>query len=523
MKTFDYVIVGSGSAGSVLAARLSEDRATRVCLIEAGGPATGLAVKIPAAFPQLLKSERDWAFYSDPEPGMEGRRLYMPRAKMLGGCSSMNAMLYVRGNWVDYDGWVKHGAPGWSYADVLPYFRRSEDFERGEDTYHGAGGPLHVSDARSRNGLTETIVEAAQQSGLPFNHDYNGAQQEGVSYLQTTTHRGQRWSAVDAWLRPAQRRTNLTVLTHSHAQRIVVEGGRAVGVEIIRDGAREIITAEAEVILSAGAIGTPQLLMLSGIGDADHLRQHDIDVVVDNSNVGEHLQDHPFYLVNFETTAKGTLAEAEHPRQLLNFFTRGRGMLTSTIAEATAFLHSREGLPAPDLQLHMGPVYFHDHGFDTHDKPAYVVGVTLVAPESRGRVRLRSADPAASPSIVGNHLSEPADLEAMMVGVDKARQIAAQAPLAGLTTAELHPGRTLHGDALRRELRRDTELIYHPTSTARMGSADDSVVDPELRVHGVAGLRVVDASVFPSVTRGNTNAPTYMVAERAADLIRTAG
>jgi choline dehydrogenase len=520
MQMFDYVIVGSGSAGSLLAARLSEDPAVSVCLIEAGGSDRALEVKIPAAFPKLFKTDRDWAYFSDPEPGLMGRRLFMPRGKMLGGSSSMNAMLYVRGNSEDYDGWAKQGATGWSYDEVLPSFRAIEDFSRGADAYRGVGGPLHVTDHVSRTVITERLVAAAVEAGFAFNDDYNGAAQEGVSYLQVNQKRGRRWSAADAWLRPAMGRQNLTVLTGAHALRVDLQQQRAVAVAVGHNGTESLVRARREVILSAGAINTPQLLMLSGIGPADHLAGHGIDVAVDNPNVGAHLQDHPFYLLNWETTARGTLAEAEHPLQLLRFLLRRNGLLTSTVAEATAFFASTDALPAPDLQFHFGAAYFHNHGFSLHPRPAFAIAPTLVAPQSRGTVRLRSADPLAAPSIVGNHLTDPADLAALVAGVERAREVVAQPAIRDLVGEELHPGAAITGrTAIEQELRRDTELIYHPTSTARIGSEATGVVDEQLRVHGVAGLRVVDASVFPSITRGNTNAPTYLVAHRAADLI----
>jgi choline dehydrogenase len=520
MNEFDYVVVGSGSAGSVVAARLSEDPSVTVCLLEAGESDRNLNVKIPAAFAKLFKSGRDWAYYSDPEPGMMNRRVYMPRGKMLGGSSSMNAMLFVRGNSADYDGWAKDGATGWSYDEVLPYFRRMENFARGADEYRGVGGPLQVGDHRSRLTMTEKLVEASVEAGLEFNPDYNGADQEGVSYLQITQRNGRRFSAVDAWLRPAMQRKNLTVRTGVHATGVVVEHYRATGVTMLTEGHTETVHARREVILSTGSIGTPQLLMLSGIGPGEHLHSLGIDVIVDNANVGDHLQDHPFFPINWETEVKGTLAEAESPRHLLDFFLRGRGMLTSTVAEATAFFRTKDDLAAPDMQLQMGAAYFHNHGFDSHDKPAFVIAPTLLAPKSRGRIRLRSNRPLDTPSIVGNHLTEAADVEALISGICMARDIAGQATLRDIAGRELHPGSDRDDYAsLEAELRRDAELVYHPTSTARIGSPEDGVVDPELRVYGVEGLRVADASVFPTITRGNTNAPTYLVAEKAADLI----
>jgi len=521
LTTYDYVIVGAGSAGCVLANRLSEDSTVSVGLIEAGGSNRTLGVRIPAAFPKLFKTERDWNYESDPEPGLHDRRLFMPRGKMLGGSSSMNAMLFVRGNAYDFDHWSKAGAPGWSYDEVLPYFRRMETFARGADDYRGGDGPLLVDDHRSRTRITELLVAASQEAGLPFNPDYNGADQEGVGYLQVNQRRGSRWSAADAWLRPARNRENLSVLTDSQVQRVEIVRGVATGVWVQTGNGLELIRARREVILSAGAIGTPQLLMLSGVGPADHLLAHDLEVEVDNPHVGSHYQDHPFYIMNWETSVKGTLAEAESLKQLATYMAFGKGLLTSTVAEGTAFLRTRSDLPAPDLQLHFGAAYFHNHGFDTHPRPAFAIAPTLVAPASRGHIRLRSADPQEYPSIVGNHLTEQADVDAMLAGMALARDIVAQHALDGARGPEIHPGieATTRAD-LEYALRQETELIYHPTSTARMGEQGEGVVDAHLRVHGVAGLRVVDASVFPTIPRGNTNAATYMVAEKAADLIR---
>ncbi len=520
MKEYDYVIVGAGSAGCVLAGRLSEQPDVTVGLVEAGGSNRSLGVRIPAAFPKLFLTDRDWKYYSDPEPGLNGREIFMPRGKMIGGSSSMNAMLFVRGNAEDFDGWAKAGATGWSYDEVLPYFKRMESFARGGNEYRGADGPLFVNDHRSRTGITELMVQAAQQAGLRFNPDYNGASQEGVSYLQVNQKGGNRWSAAEAWLRPALSRNNLSIHPNHQVLKVEIVDGRAVGVWVVGPKGPELVRARREVILSAGAIGTPQLLMLSGIGSAADLQQLGIDVVVDNPHVGDHYQDHPFFVLNWETSAKGTLAEAESVKQLLNYAVMGKGLLTSTVAEGTAFLKTNSQLPAPDLQLHFGAAYFHNHGFDTHPNPAFAIAPTLVAPQSRGRMRLRSANPEEHPSIVGNHLTEKADLDAMVAGVELAREIAAQSSLTAVRGVEIHPGPQASDRAsIEHALRSETELIYHPTSTARMGVEGDSVVSPELRVYGVTGLRVVDASVFPTIPRGNTNAATYMVAEKASDLI----
>jgi choline dehydrogenase len=521
MTTYDYIVVGSGSAGAAVAGRLSEDPATTVLLVEAGGTRAPLSVKIPAAFATQFKTELDWDVQTEPEPHLDGRRIYHPRAKYLGGCSGMNAMIYIRGNRADYDGWAKDGATGWSYDEVLPYFRRAEANSRGASAYHGADGPLHIQDLRSPNPLTARLIDAMAATGAPRNDDFNGAVQEGTGFYQVTHRRGQRWTTADGYLTPARGRANLTVLSEAHVHRVRIVGGRAVGIDVERDGRIERHDCGREVVLSAGAFNSPQLLMLSGIGPADHLTEHGIDVIVDNPNVGAHLMDHPMYLVNFETTAKGTLAGAQSPLQLVNYLARRRGLLTSNVGEAGGFFHTRAGLSAPDMQLLFAPGYFWNHGQVTHDAPAFGIGCSLVGPKSRGRVRLRSAAPRDPVAPTFNYFAEPEDMEAMVTAIERARDIAAAAPMRGLTGRELHPGPEAR---TRRELaakvRAEVEHTYHPSCTARIGSETDGVVDPDLRVHGVAGLRVADASVFPTVTSGNTHAPSVLVGEKAADLLR---
>lgn len=520
MAEFDYVIVGAGSAGCVLANRLTERPDVSVLLIEAGGSDRAMNVRIPAAFSKLFKTKRDWDYGTEPEPHLAGRSLYIPRGKMLGGSSSMNAMIYIRGNRADYDGWAAHGAEGWGYADVLPYFKRAENNERGEDAFHGVGGPLNVADQRHPNPLTERFVAAGEELGLGHSDDFNAARQEGVGLFQVTQKRGRRWSAANGYLRPAMRRPNLTVKTDALVRRVVIERERAVAVEYDRGDETVIARARGEVILSGGAINTPQLLMLSGIGAPDHLREFGIRVVADNANVGAHLQDHPVALMSWATTAKGTLAEAEKPVSLARYLLTSGGLLSSNVGEAGGFVHTRAGLSAPDLQFHFAPSYFQDHGFETHDGPAFSIGPTLVAPQSRGSVRLASADPAAHPRVLGNFLGEREDVDALLRGVEIAREMTATAAFGELTGAPLQPGPEVASRAETEQwLRRRAGLIYHPSCTARMGSPEDSVVDESLRVHGVDGLRVVDTSVMPTVTRGNTNAPTVMIAEKAADLI----
>jgi choline dehydrogenase len=521
MSSYDYIVVGAGSAGAVVASRLSEDSATQVLLIEAGGSGRHLNIQIPAAFAKQFRTKHDWEFQTEPEPHLGGRSLYHPRGKMLGGSSGQNAMIYIRGHRSDYDNWAKNGATGWSYDEVLPLFKRSERNSRGASEYHGAEGPLYIEDPRSPNPLSESLVEAMVATGIPRTGDFNGAEQLGAGLYQLTQHRGQRWTTSDGYLRPARKRPNLTVLTDSHVLRLCIENGRAVGVDIERGGQIETHRAGHEVVVSAGAFNTPQLLMLSGIGPADHLGEHGIPVVVDNPNVGSNLMDHPMYMLNYETTARGTLAGAEHPLQLLNFVARRRGLLTSNIGEAGAFFHTRGGDEAPYMQFIAAPGYFWNHGFESHARPAFAIGCSMVGAASTGHVRLRSADPKDKAAITFNYFAEAADMEAMVTAVQRAREVAASGPLKELLGKELHPGeQSTTRAALEAEIRRNVEHTYHPSCTARIGTESDGVVDAELRVHGVSGLRVADASVFPRVPHGNTHAPTVVVGERAADLLR---
>ncbi|MBS4102980.1 GMC family oxidoreductase [Tsukamurella paurometabola] len=518
--SFDYIVVGSGSAGAPLAARLSEDPGINVLLIEAGRKERGISVKIPAAFSKQFRTDLDWEYETEAEPHLGGRKLYHPRGKMLGGCSAQNAMMYIRGNRHDFDSWADGGAKGWSYDEVLPYFKRSESNSRGADAYHGADGPLSIEDLRSPNPLSQRILEAMVGSGIPANHDFNGSQQEGVGFYQVTQRRGQRWTTADGYLYPNASRSNLTIWTGAQVHRLDIVNGHVVGLRVEREGAIEIVRADREVILAAGAFGTPHLLMLSGIGPADHLREHGIEPVVDNAHVGDHLMDHPFYLVNMEVNASGTMAEAEKPIQLLKYLALRRGLLTSNVAEVGGFIHTRND-PAPDMQFIGASSYFWDNGFASHSRPAMAIGCSLVGARSTGTVRLKSGDPQTKPAIAFNYFSHPADMKAMVSGVRRAHEIAMSSFLRDVVIKELHPGPGVVNDAkqLEEEIRRNVIHTYHPTCTARIGVENEGVVDPELRVYGVQGLRVADASVFPTITHGNTHAPTVMVGERAADLI----
>ncbi len=512
----DYVIIGAGSSGSTLAGRLSEDPDVQVLLLEAGGKDSSINVKIPAAFPNQFHTKLDWDYETEPEPGCDGRRLYVPRGKMLGGSSSMNAMLYVRGRPIDYDMWVEAGATGWGWDDVLPYFLKSEDNQRGASEFHAVGGPLTISEQRSPRPLCRELLAASEAAGLPRINDYNGPEQDGVSMFQVHQRNGRRWSAADAFLKPAMKRPNLTVVTGAQVLGLIVEGDAVTGVRYKRGRKEESVRPARETILCAGALNSPQILMVSGIGPAAGLESVGVKVLHDLEGVGQNLQDHPFLTMNYEVRDSDTLYGATHPKFLAEWALRKSGKLTSTAAEVCGFWRSRAGLPAADIQFHMGGLYFEKHGSEELDAHAAVVAPTLVAPKSRGEVTLRSADPLAKPKILTNSLTEPEDVAAMLAGMRKAREIVAAEPLASKIVREVLPGPGYGDDDLETALRERVELIYHPTSTCAIGS----VVDPELRVRGLTGIRVVDASVFPVIPGGNTNAPAIMVAERAADLIR---
>jgi choline dehydrogenase len=520
---YDYIIIGAGSAGCVLANRLSEDPSVRVLLLEAGGKDRSLKIKIPAAFPEQFHTKLDWDFATEPEPHVDDRSLYIPRGKTLGGSSSMNAMLYVRGRPLDYDGWEAQGAPGWGYSDVLPYFIKAEDNVRGPSEYHGTGGPLRVSEQRSPRALSRRLLDASEAAGIPRIADYNGPEQDGASMFQVTQKNGARFSAADAYLRPAITRPNLEVRTSVSVLGIELDGAHATGVRLRkgRSGV-EVVRAEREVILAAGAIGSPQLLLASGVGSPRELRAAGVDVRHELPGVGRNLQDHPFVTVLWEIAGEDTLYGADKPKSLAEWLLRRSGKLSSTVAEVVAFTRTRGGLPAADIQFHMGGAYYEDHGAETYDGHCMVIAPVLVSPQARGQVWLRSADPTDKPRIITNTLSEPDDARSLIAGVRLAREIAAQSALSGLVVKELKPGPASVEEAdLLADLRRRLMLIYHPVGTARMSDTHpEAVVDSQLRVHGLEGLRVIDASIMPTITGGNTNAPTIMIAERGADLIR---
>jgi choline dehydrogenase len=513
---YDYVIVGAGSAGCVLAARLSEDLDTKVLLLESGPPDVNENIHVPLGYLQLGGTEVDWNYHSAPEHECDHRRITLPRGRVLGGSSSVNAMVYIRGNRRDYDEWR---VPGWSAADLLPYFIKAEDNERGASEWHGAGGPLPVSEQRSGNVITQAFVDAGVEAGLPRNDDFNGAEQDGVGMYQVTQRGGMRASAAVAYLHPASERPNLDVMPYMHVQRVLFDGTRAVGVQASRLGELSEFRAEREVILCGGAYNSPQLLMLSGIGAAEHLTMREIEVLLDQPAVGENLSDHPASQLVWTTPEPESLLLALEPAALEQFEATQTGPFASNLAESGGFARVGADAPAPDTQFHVAPVQIVEEGLRDPEAHGVWVSSCLLTEQSRGTVRLASNDPTAKPIVHNAFYTAGDDMQRMIAGTRLAMEICSRPAMRPYAAEPFNVPDGEREDALRAHVARTTFAIYHPVGTCRMGEDVAAVVDAELRVNGIENLRVVDASVMPTVPRGNTNAPTIALAERAADLI----
>jgi choline dehydrogenase len=520
VDSYDYIVIGAGSAGAPLAARLSEDRSRRVLLLEAGPSDAKAEIHVPFFHTRLFKTDVDWDYYTEPVAELANRRVYWPRGKVLGGCSSCNFMIALRGHPADFDHWASLGNDGWDYASLLPFFRRLENHYSGDSEYHGAGGPVNVARLRCVNPITDAFVEAAGSVGIPRSEDHNGETFDGVDYVQVSQRDGRRGSVALSYLHPAHDRENLVIATHAQGTRIAVEHGRAREVTYLRDGAEHRARAAAEIVLSGGSINSAQLLLLSGIGPADELRALGIPVVHDLPGVGRGMRDHFIVPLNYHCRRPVSLANAELAENQDIYVSSHDGPLTSSLVEATAAVKTSTSLRSADLALNIIPNYFLDYGFRTYDGHAFAITVNLRSSQSTGSITLTSADPTAPPRITMDYLSTQSERDTLLHGIDLAREIAAAAALGPFRGSELDPGRAANtAEAVMDYVRAFGQTEFHPVSTCRMGSDDGAVVDSQLRVRGLEGLRIADASVMPSEISSPTNLASIMIGERAADLI----
>jgi choline dehydrogenase len=526
-ESYDYVIIGAGSAGCVLANRLSEDRRNKIALLEAGGRDTNPWIHIPAGyFRTMFNPDVTWQYGAGPEPHLGGRVVPWPRGRVLGGSSSINGLLYVRGQARDYDVWRQLGNEGWAYKDILPYFRRSEDQERGGDELHGAGGPLAVTDVRMQNPLCEAYIEAATEAGIPKTRDFNGKSQEGVGYYQLTTRDGRRASTAMAYLKPASHRPNLHVITHAHVEGITLDGKRATAVRCRVNGEPRTLKAGREVLLAAGAIGSPQILELSGIGQPSVLNAAGVTVHHDLPGVGENLQDHYQVRFIYEMTLKNSLNDVWNSPRLklmtgLEYAARRRGILTIGAGVVGIFAKTRPQLEEPDIQFHFMPLSAERPGQGMHTFSGITQSICVLRPDSRGHLHIKSSNPVDQPAIVANYLAEESDRQMTLDGMKLARRISEQPAFKKYFKREYFPGPEVASDEDMLAIAKEKgATVFHPCGTCKMGSDPKAVVDQRLRVHGISGLRVIDASIMPNMISGNTNAPTIMIAEKASDMIR---